>query len=99
MQPLSTPPFSVYERLVAGFSVVGVVLAVVTILIVHSVMNGFREELLAKVTDDNGHVFAEALRFEDQIHLAILVLLVTVATLSLIAGLIMLRARESGRSS
>ncbi|GJE59721.1 lipoprotein-releasing ABC transporter permease subunit [Methylobacterium trifolii] len=43
---------------VAFFSVLGIALGVATLIIVLSVMNGFRTELLSKIVGINGHVFA-----------------------------------------
>ena len=43
---------------VAFFSVLGIALGVATLIIVLSVMNGFRTELLSKIIGINGHVFA-----------------------------------------
>ncbi|MDP4025612.1 lipoprotein-releasing ABC transporter permease subunit [Methylobacterium sp. NEAU 140] len=43
---------------VAFFSVLGIALGVATLIIVLSVMNGFRAELLSKIVGINGHVFA-----------------------------------------
>ncbi|MBX9933413.1 MAG: lipoprotein-releasing ABC transporter permease subunit [Methylobacterium sp.] len=42
---------------VAFFSVLGITLGVATLIIVLSVMNGFRSELLSKIVGINGHVF------------------------------------------
>ncbi|WP_336486319.1 lipoprotein-releasing ABC transporter permease subunit [Methylobacterium nigriterrae] len=42
---------------VAFFSVLGIALGVATLIIVLSVMNGFRTELLTKIVGINGHVF------------------------------------------
>ncbi|MEA1834105.1 lipoprotein-releasing ABC transporter permease subunit [Methylobacterium durans] len=42
---------------VAFFSVLGIALGVATLIIVLSVMNGFRAELLSKIVGINGHVF------------------------------------------
>ena len=42
---------------VAFFSVLGIALGVATLIIVLSVMNGFRTELLSKIVGINGHVF------------------------------------------
>lgn len=42
---------------VAFFSVLGIALGVGTLIIVLSVMNGFRTELLSKIVGINGHVF------------------------------------------
>jgi ABC-type lipoprotein release transport system permease subunit len=40
---------------IAGFSFVGIMLGVATLIIVMAVMNGFRGELLDKVLGYNGH--------------------------------------------
>ncbi|GJE28274.1 lipoprotein-releasing ABC transporter permease subunit [Methylobacterium organophilum] len=42
---------------VALFSVLGIALGVATLIIVLSVMNGFRTELLSKIVGLNGHIF------------------------------------------
>ncbi len=42
---------------VAFFSVLGIALGVATLIIVLSVMNGFRTELLSKIVGINGHIF------------------------------------------
>ena len=42
---------------VALFSVTGIALGVATLIIVLSVMNGFRSELLSKILGVNGHIF------------------------------------------
>ncbi|MBY0257853.1 MULTISPECIES: lipoprotein-releasing ABC transporter permease subunit [Methylobacterium] len=42
---------------VAFFSLLGITLGVATLIIVLSVMNGFRTELLSKIVGINGHVF------------------------------------------
>ncbi|WP_375457274.1 lipoprotein-releasing ABC transporter permease subunit [uncultured Methylobacterium sp.] len=42
---------------VAFFSVLGIALGVATLIVVLSVMNGFRTELLGKIVGINGHVF------------------------------------------
>jgi lipoprotein-releasing system permease protein len=68
------PPFSVWERMLAGrylrakrsqggvalislISFIGIMLAVATLIIVMSVMNGFRAELLSRILGFNGHLF------------------------------------------
>ena len=41
---------------IAGFSLVGILLGVGTLIVVMSVMNGFRHELLSRVLGLNGHI-------------------------------------------
>ena len=45
-----------FVSVIAGFSLVGIALGVATLIIVMSVMNGFREELLARILGLNGHL-------------------------------------------
>ena len=62
-----THPFSAFEwvlagrylrtRLIALLSFLGIMLGVATLIIVMSVMNGFRHELLDKLIGINGHIF------------------------------------------
>jgi lipoprotein-releasing system permease protein len=47
-----------FISVIAGFSFVGIMLGVATLIIVMAVMNGFRGELLAKVLGYNGHAMA-----------------------------------------
>lgn len=44
---------------IAGFSFVGIVLGVATLIIVMAVMNGFRGELLGRILGINGHIIAQ----------------------------------------
>jgi lipoprotein-releasing system permease protein len=46
-----------FVSVIAGFSFVGIMLGVATLIIVLSVMNGFRKELLDKIVGINGHIF------------------------------------------
>ncbi len=46
-----------FISVIAGFSFLGIALGVATLIIVMSVMNGFRHELLSRVLGFNGHVF------------------------------------------
>jgi lipoprotein-releasing system permease protein len=66
-----TRPFAPYEWLVVRrylgarrsivvFSFLGIMLGVATLIVVMSVMNGFRKELLDKIIGINGHAFLEA---------------------------------------
>ena len=47
-----------FISVIAGFSFLGIMLGVATLIIVMSVMNGFREDLFAKILGLNGHVIA-----------------------------------------
>ncbi len=51
-----------FVSLIAWFSLIGIALGVATLIIVMSVMNGFRQELLGKILGLNGHIgaFAQA---------------------------------------
>lgn len=50
-----------FISVIAGFSFVGIMLGVATLIIVLSVMNGFRKELLDKIVGINGHIFVGAI--------------------------------------
>src|SRR3954449_7878674 len=45
----------------AGFSFLGIMLGVATLIIVMAVMNGFRKELLDKILGLNGHLLVQAM--------------------------------------
>ncbi|MEA1937728.1 MAG: lipoprotein-releasing ABC transporter permease subunit [Pseudomonadota bacterium] len=45
-----------FVSLIAGFSLLGIMLGVATLIIVMAVMNGFRHELLGRILGMNGHV-------------------------------------------
>jgi phytoene desaturase len=45
---------------IAAFSFLGIMLGVATLIVVMSVMNGFRAELLDKIVGINGHIFLQA---------------------------------------
>lgn len=45
-----------FISVIAGFSLVGIALGVATLIIVMSVMNGFREELVGRILGLNGHI-------------------------------------------
>src|SRR3981189_1583408 len=49
-----------FISVISGFSLVGIALGVATLIIVMSVMGGFRQEFLASVLGFNGHVTVEA---------------------------------------
>src|SRR5947209_12736006 len=50
-----------FISVIAGFSFLGIMLGVATLIIVMAVMNGFRQELLDKVLGLNGHLLMEPL--------------------------------------
>jgi lipoprotein-releasing system permease protein len=49
-----------FVSVIAGFSLVGIMLGVATLIVVMSVMNGFHKELLDKIVGINGHIFLQA---------------------------------------
>lgn len=67
----STKPFALFEwmiairylrvSVIAGFSIVGIMLSVAALIVVMSVMNGFHQELLGKILGINGHIFLQAM--------------------------------------
>ncbi|WP_099866183.1 lipoprotein-releasing ABC transporter permease subunit [Pararhizobium haloflavum] len=48
-----------YISVIAGFSFVGIVLGVATLIIVMAVMNGFRTELIDRILGINGHMIVQ----------------------------------------
>src|SRR5450830_913627 len=46
---------------IAGFSFLGIMLGVATLIVVMAVMNGFRKELLDKILGGNGHLVVQPL--------------------------------------
>ncbi|MFM9938955.1 MAG: lipoprotein-releasing ABC transporter permease subunit [Hyphomicrobiaceae bacterium] len=56
-----------FISVIAGFSFLGILLGVATLIIVMSVMNGFRAELFAKILGLNGHILVHRIDvpFED----------------------------------
>ena len=51
-----------FVSVIAGFSFLGIALGVATLIIVMSVMNGFRQELISRVLGINGHLGVHALQ-------------------------------------
>ena len=47
--------------IIAGFSFLGIMLGVATLIIVMAVMNGFRQELMGKILGVNGHIIVQAM--------------------------------------
>src|SRR6201992_266428 len=50
-----------FISVIAGFSFLGIMLGVATLIIVMAVMNGFRKELLDKILGLNGHILIQPL--------------------------------------
>src|ERR1700742_5152002 len=50
-----------FISVIAGFSFLGIMLGVATLIIVMAVMNGFRAELLDKILGLNGHILVQPL--------------------------------------
>ncbi len=50
-----------FVSVIAGFSFLGIMLGVATLIVVMAVMNGFRKELLDKIVGVNGHIFLTAI--------------------------------------
>src|SRR5262245_13058017 len=50
-----------FISVIAGFSFLGIMLCVATLIIVMAVMNGFRKELLEKILGLNGHLLIQPL--------------------------------------
>ena len=49
-----------FVSVIAGFSFIGILLGVATLIVVMSVMNGFHIALMSKIVGINGHVFLQA---------------------------------------
>ncbi len=52
-----------FISVIAGFSFIGIMLGVATLIIVMAVMNGFRQELFNKMLGLNGHVVVHSLTY------------------------------------
>jgi lipoprotein-releasing system permease protein len=61
-----------FISVIAGFSFLGIMLGVATLIIVMAVMNGFRKELLGKILGLNGHLLVQPLEspLSDWAHVA-----------------------------
>lgn len=53
-----------FVSVIAGFSFLGIMLGVATLIIVMSVMNGFRAELIGRILGLNGHISVSAVKGE-----------------------------------
>ena len=52
-----------FISVIAGFSFLGIMLGVATLIIVMAVMNGFRKELIDKIVGMNGHLVVQPIEF------------------------------------
>jgi len=61
-----------FISVIAGFSFVGIMLGVATLIIVMAVMNGFRKDLFSKILGLNGHIIVHKIGepFEDYADIA-----------------------------
>lgn len=59
---LRSPRQEGFISVIAGFSFVGIALGVATLIIVMSVMNGFRQDLLTRIIGMNGHITLQGTR-------------------------------------
>ena len=50
-----------FISVIAGFSFLGIMLGVATLIVVMAVLNGFRKELLDKILGLNGHIVVQPL--------------------------------------
>ena len=53
-----------FISVIAGFSFLGIMLGVATLVVVMAVMNGFRAELLDKILGINGHIIVQPIDSE-----------------------------------
>lgn len=62
-----------YVSVIAGFSFVGIMLGVMTLIVVMAVMNGFRAQLMDKILGMNGHIIVNPVdtRFTDYSEVAL----------------------------
>jgi len=58
---LKSPRREAFISVIAGFSFLGIMLGVATLIIVMAVMNGFRTELIGKILGLNGHIIVQAM--------------------------------------
>lgn len=88
-----------FVSVIAAFSLIGIALGVGTLIVVMSVMNGFREELLSRILGLNGHmmVYAEETAFTDYDRIAQAIVGVegVTAAAPLIEGQVMATTKDS----
>ena len=92
-----------FVSVIAIFSLVGIALGVATLIIVMSVMNGFRQELLGRILGLNGHmgVYAAdggAMRDYDPVAAAIRAVPGVVMATPIVEGQVLLTSEQGGAS-
>ena len=92
-----------FVSVIAIFSLVGIALGVATLIIVMSVMNGFRQELLGRILGLNGHMgvyttTGEPLRDFDDIAAKVRALAGVVQAAPIVEGQILLTSEQGGAS-
>ncbi|WP_419898008.1 lipoprotein-releasing ABC transporter permease subunit [Roseomonas sp. USHLN139] len=90
-----------FVSVIATFSLVGIALGVATLIIVMSVMNGFRQELLGRILGLNGHLAVSApgpggVRDYDQIAASIRQLAGVASATPLVEGQVLLTSEAGG---
>jgi lipoprotein-releasing system permease protein len=89
-----------FVSVIAGFSLVGIALGVATLIIVMSVMNGFRQELLARILGLNGHLgiyaVGEPLREYDDVIRRVKTLPGVVAAMPMVEGQALITTDRGG---
>jgi lipoprotein-releasing system permease protein len=89
-----------FVSVIAGFSLVGIALGVATLIIVMSVMNGFRGELLGRILGLNGHLGvygnAQPIHDFDSIAARIRKLLDVVSATPIVEGQVLLTTERGG---
>lgn len=89
-----------FVSVIAGFSLVGIALGVATLIIVMSVMGGFRQELLGRILGLNGHLgvygIGEPLRDYDAIAARIRALPGVVSATPVVEGQVLLSGPNGG---
>jgi len=92
-----------FISVIAGFSLAGIALGVATLIIVMSVMNGFREELLNRILGVNGHLtvlhVAGAISDYDQLARRALQVQGVRSAVPIVDGQVMATGGRSGASS
>ncbi|MFO1188973.1 MAG: lipoprotein-releasing ABC transporter permease subunit [Alphaproteobacteria bacterium] len=92
-----------FISVIAGFSLAGIALGVATLIIVMSVMNGFREELLNRILGVNGHLtvlnVAGAISDYDQLARRTLQVQGVQSAVPIVDGQVMATGGRSGSSS